>query len=216
MNDYVTDEQQVEALKKWWAENGRYLIGGVVLGLAILFGWNSWKDYKENRAKAASGLYSQLEKAVLSADEARAKALRGELVNDYSATPYASAAEMIMARAAADRNDLNTAELNLRSAIELALQPEFQEVAELRLANVLIAAGKVDEALEILNREWSAAYTSLREELRGDAYQAQGKLDAAREAYDKAILTAAGRATFLQLKRDALGVASQPAVEAAS
>ncbi|HFD86518.1 MAG TPA: tetratricopeptide repeat protein, partial [Gammaproteobacteria bacterium] len=64
MNDYVTDEQQVEALKKWWAENGRYLIGGVALGLALLFGWNSWKDYRENRAKNASALFSQLERAV--------------------------------------------------------------------------------------------------------------------------------------------------------
>ena len=205
MNDYVTDEQQVEALKKWWAENGRYLIGGVALGLALLFGWNSWKDYRENRAKNASALFSQLERAVEAGDQARSKTLQGELVNDYDATPYAAAAEMVMARAAVERNDLTAAALDLRSAIEISPQQEISEVAELRLASVLISDGKIDEALGILNKEWAAPYTSLRDELRGDAYQAQGKLEAAREAYDKAILTSAGRASFLQLKRDALG-----------
>jgi predicted negative regulator of RcsB-dependent stress response len=216
MTEYVTAEQQVEALKKWWAENGRYLIGGVVLGLAILFGWNGWKDYKENRGRTASGLYSQLEQAVAAGDAERARALQGQLVGDYSATPYAAVAEMTMARLAVENDDLATAELNLRSAIELADQEEIRELAELRLAYVLTAVGKAEEALGILDRDWNAAWTSLREELRGDAYQALGKLDAAREAYDKALLTAAGPASYLQLKRDALGKAAVAVGEQAS
>ncbi len=212
MTEYVTDEQQVEALKKWWAENGRYLIGGVVLGLAILFGWNGWKDYKENRGKTASGLYSQLEQAVAAGDAQRAQALQGQLVDDYAATPYAAAAELTMARLAVEKDDLATAELNLRSAIELADQQAVRELAQLRLAYVLTAEGKAEEALSILDRDWDAAWTSLREELRGDAYQALGKLDVARQAYDKALLTAGGPASYLQLKRDALGQ-SEPANE---
>ncbi len=216
MTDYVTDEQRVEELKKWWKENGNYLIGGVVLGLAILFGWNGWKDYKENRARAASGLYTQLEQVVAAGDADKARVLHGQLVGDYAATPYAAAAEMTMARLAVMRDDLDTAALNLRSAIELADQQAIRELAELRLAYVLTAAGKPDEALAILDRDWNAAWTSLREELRGDAYVAQGRLDAARQAYDKALLTAAGPASYLQLKRAALGTADTAAAEEAS
>ncbi len=216
MTDYATDEQKVEELKKWWNENGNYLIGGVVLGLAILFGWNWWKDYKEERARTASGLFSQLEQAVAAADDERARVLESQLTGDYGATPYAAAAELAMAKLAVDRNDLGAAELYLRSAVELADQDEVRELAELRLAYVLTAAGKSGDALAILDREWNAAWTSLREELRGDAYAAQGKLEEARQAYDKALLTAGGPASYLRLKRDALGDAPAPAGEGAS
>lgn len=216
MTEYITDEQQVEALKKWWAENGRYLIGGVVLGLAILFGWNGWKDHKESRGRAASGLYSQLEQAIAASDAERAQVLQGQLVDDYAATPYAAAAELAMARLAVEQDDLATAELNLRSAIELAEQPAVRELAELRLAYVLTGLGKADEALSILDRDWNAAWTSLREEFRGDAYHALGKDDAARQAYDKALLTSAGPASYLQLKRDALGKADTATGERSS
>ncbi len=216
MTEYVTDEQRVEELKKWWKENGNYLIGGVVLGLAILFGWNWWKDYKEERARTASGIYSQLERVVAAGDAERARGLQGQLVGDYAATPYAAAAELTMAKLAVEQGDLTTAELNLRSAIELADQQAIRELAELRLAYVLTAAGKADEALTILDRDWDAAWTSLREELRGDAYAAKGDLDAARQAYDKALLTAGGPASYLQLKRDALGAPAPAKQEASS
>ena len=216
MTDYATDEQKVEELKKWWNENGNYLIGGVVLGLAILFGWHWWKDYKETRARTASGLFSQLEQAVAAADEERARVLESQLTGDYGATPYAAAAELAMAKLAVEKDDLGTAELYLRSAVELADQDEVRELAELRLAHVLTASGKHDDALAILDREWNAAWTSLREELRGDVYVAQGKAEEARQAYDKALLTAGGAASYLRLKRDALGDSPAPTGEGAS
>lgn len=205
MVEYATEEQQVEALKKWWQENGRYVIGGVVLGLAILFGWNAWKDYKETRARDASALYMQLEQAVNAADEKRAATLHGQITNDYNATPYAAAAEMTMARLAVDKGDLEGAALYLRSAIALADQQALKEVATLRLANVLTSAGKADEALALLEGDWPAAWSSLHEEYLGDALRQQGKIEEARVAYDRAIITANGPASYLRLKRDALG-----------
>jgi len=33
MAEHLNDEEQVEALKKWWSENGKSVVGGVVLGL---------------------------------------------------------------------------------------------------------------------------------------------------------------------------------------
>ena len=36
---YETEEQQVEAIKKWWKANGNTLIIGAVVGLAGLWGW---------------------------------------------------------------------------------------------------------------------------------------------------------------------------------
>ncbi|MDH5355953.1 MAG: tetratricopeptide repeat protein, partial [Gammaproteobacteria bacterium] len=34
-----TDEEQVEKLKKWWQENGRSVIAGIIIGVGGLFGY---------------------------------------------------------------------------------------------------------------------------------------------------------------------------------
>jgi len=39
VDEFSTEDEQVEAIKKWWKENGTSLIVGVVLGLSVLFGW---------------------------------------------------------------------------------------------------------------------------------------------------------------------------------
>ena len=62
--DYATDEERVEELKKWWKENGKSVIFGIVLGLSILFGWRWWGDYQLNQSLQASTLYTQLELAI--------------------------------------------------------------------------------------------------------------------------------------------------------
>ena len=38
VEDYLTDRDQEEALRNWWRENWRWILGGVVLGLALLGG----------------------------------------------------------------------------------------------------------------------------------------------------------------------------------
>ncbi len=210
MNDYVTDEQQVEALKKWWAENGRYLIMGIVLGLGLLFAWNSWKQYRDRQAMQASDAYAAVAAAVRQNDEKRAADLVADLREQYSGSPYAALASMMLARVQAQADELDAAADSLQWAIDHAPETEIAEVATLRKIRLLLAAGKTGEAEALLKRDFPPAYTSLVEELKGDLFSAKGDLEAARIAYDKALLTAGGRAEFLQLKRDALGKGIAP------
>ncbi len=44
MNFYDSEEQQVEAIKDWWKENGKAVIFGAVIGLGGLFGWRYYQD----------------------------------------------------------------------------------------------------------------------------------------------------------------------------
>ena len=39
MDVYKTEEEQVEAIKKWWNENGKSIIVGIVVGITAIFGW---------------------------------------------------------------------------------------------------------------------------------------------------------------------------------
>ena len=80
------------------------------------------------------------------------------------------------------------------------------DIAKLRLARLYIAEGKLSDAETLLDTKLAVAYTSLVEELRGDLYVAKKDLQKAREAYDKAILSAGTNpARYLKMKRDNLG-----------
>ena len=211
MDTYVTDEQQAEKVKQWWSDNGRYLIAGVVMGLAILYGWNTWKDYRVNQARNASEIFATLEKAVDSKEVKQAEDAEWALLEKYRSTAYAAMGELEIARLYVAENDLTKAAEKLNWVIDHASLTEVQEIATLRLAQVLVDDGKAEAALSLMEQSLPASYVSLREEVRGDAYRAQGKVDAAREAYDRALLTAGGNAEYLQLKRDDLGLVEDPA-----
>lgn len=49
MNMQLTEEEQVEALKKWWKENGTAVIVGVVIGISAVVGFWKWREYRDAR-----------------------------------------------------------------------------------------------------------------------------------------------------------------------
>ncbi len=64
MAEYETEEQQVEALKEWWKQNGLAIIGGAVLGIAALLGWRGWNMYQEKQATEASDIFAVAQEAL--------------------------------------------------------------------------------------------------------------------------------------------------------
>ncbi|MGL5653635.1 MAG: YfgM family protein, partial [Vibrio sp.] len=65
MELYDTEEQQVEAIKDWWKENGKAVMFGAVIGLGGLFGWRYYQDTVVAAQEAASHSYSQAVDALL-------------------------------------------------------------------------------------------------------------------------------------------------------
>ena len=57
MSDYLTDEEQLDKLKKWWEENGLMLAGAVVVAVAGLVGWNWYGEQKAATIAGSSDLY---------------------------------------------------------------------------------------------------------------------------------------------------------------
>ncbi|WP_315982668.1 tetratricopeptide repeat protein [Aliamphritea spongicola] len=64
MAELRTEEEQVEALKKWWQENGKSLVLGVLLAGAIIFAWKGWQNSQQVKAETAAALYQNLIQAV--------------------------------------------------------------------------------------------------------------------------------------------------------
>lgn len=207
MKDYETEEQQVEALKKWWKENGTSLLVGLLVGVSALFGWRYFESQEHAHALQASDLYMQVaQSAALQTIDDKSIDINNTLINDYADTPYAALSSLTLAKYEYEKNNIENAEAQLELAVKHANDEMIKQVANLRLASIYIEQKKYTEALTLLNGSHESAYDAQFEELKGDVYSAQGDSAQARTAYDKAInLQGLSASKWLKLKRQNLG-----------
>lgn len=184
--EYETEEQQVEALKNWWSENGRAVIGGVVLGAAVIGGWTFWQDRAEKKIIAASDAFSRSLEALNQTDTDSALTLADQVKNDNPDHLYASYAAMAAARAAVESEDLGEAAKQLQWVVDNAPLDDIKLIARVRLARVKGADGDAEAGLAVLPSSFSDAFIGLVEEARGDLQVLAGDVDAARAAYQAA------------------------------
>ena len=208
MDYYVSDDEQVEEIKKWWRDNAKSIIGGIAIGLAVVLGWQYWTAHKSTRAEVASAHYATLLQAVEKQDTAQAQQQGQVLLEDFPRSAYTVLASLELARLAAEAGDNATAGQRLHWIIDHAWQDDIKDIARLRLVRVLLAETRYDEAAARLNEIANPNLTAEQEELRGDLYLARNEPAKARAAYEAA-LGAKTANPLVQLKLDNL-----PATEA--
>ncbi|SDJ83428.1 YfgM family protein [Microbulbifer yueqingensis] len=216
MADHITEEEQIETLKRWWAENGKGIVTGVVLALAGYFGYQFWQGNERASAEEASDLYQGFLQAV-SANQGEpdnkqlttANSLARQLKDEFGDRIYASQAALHLAALAADDNDLEEAEKQLQWVLDNASETSLELVAKRRLAAVKSARGKSEEALKLLEGDVPEAFAALYAETRGDILLQRGDEPAARSAYEEALALLlpeqAGSAQLLRLKAESIG-----------
>jgi predicted negative regulator of RcsB-dependent stress response len=187
VDEFLTDRDQEEALRKWWRENWMYIVGGIVLGIALLAGYQYWKTHFHHRAIAASQLYEELRGAVERNEMDAANRLLGTLEADHESSPYTQHSRLLLAKKHIDAGKYDEALTLLRAVIKDSEDEELAWVARLRVARVLIQQGKHDEALSLLDPGKAGAFGPQVREIRGDAQVAKGNLDAARAEYAAAL-----------------------------
>lgn len=188
---YRTDEEQVEALKKWWQENGKSTVFGILAAVAVVFGWQGWQKQQESRtAEAASTYQSLLEAdAALENDSAKLASARhfaDTLKTEFDGTTYGVFGAMYKAKYAAQSDDWQTAESELRWVIEQKPDAALLLQAKVRLAHVLLAQKRYEDAQQVLAGSELGSYAALIAETRGDIFFAQGKKAEALAAYQEA------------------------------
>ncbi len=191
MESYRTEEEQVEALKRWWDENGRSTIVGIVLALGAAFGWQAWQHQRAVQSETASDIYQRLleSAAGMRADDEDLSVDRlGEkLKSDFDGTVYAQFAALQMARFAVEAGNLDEAEKQLRWTLDAADSgSDIALVTQQRLARVLAAKGQPDEALDLLKVSGSNPYQASYAMARGDILLSEGRDSDALAAYQLA------------------------------
>lgn len=214
MEVYRSEEEQVEALKEWWKENGRSMIIGVVLALAAVFGWRTWQDSTRAQAELASAQYQRLLERLDAGEEREVVEIARGIIAEHGATPYAALAALSLAQQAVGQGDLDGAAAHLRWVRENAKVDEVRALAQLRLARILIAQGNIDEALQQLAGLENGSFAGIAAEVKGDAYLAQGRRADALRAYQAALAATAdapARQQQLRMKVDDLADAGAAA-----
>ena len=207
MDDYLSESEQWEFVKRWMRENAVWIVGGVVLGVLALAGWRIWQERTERLAQEASGRYEQAIEAFGRNDRARGFTLVDELRRDHRNSPYADQADLLAARVQVDTREFDKAAERLKRVMDVSRDAELAIVARGRLARVYLEQDKPDEALALLKGGKDGAFEPRFEEIRGDALLAKGDRSGALTAYRAARSGAAGGAVdagLLELKIIAL------------
>lgn len=213
MAELRTEEEQIQALKEWWKENGKSLVIGVAAAVAIVLGWKAWQSSQEQSAANASSLYQNLTEAVQlsaggtnEAQYATAGHLNEQLRSDYGKTAYARYAALMMAALAVNNGESERALEELDWVLEASGELDnIARVATLRKAMLLSQKGEFQAAIVLLNGVDAGTYEVQYQELLGDLHADNGQLTEAYAAYDRALkLGGEQQRPLLKMKRDDL------------
>lgn len=187
MDELLSEKEQIEEIRKWWKENGTWVLGGLVLGVSILVGWNQWQSHVNTKAEQASALYEEARAAAEAGDADKVAKRAQTLVAEYASTPYDEQASMVLAKAMVEQGRLDEAGSALEYVIQGKSDPQLVLVARARLAQVRMQQGRHDEALAALEVENVGAFGARYSELRGDIAVSRGDIATARSEYESAL-----------------------------
>jgi predicted negative regulator of RcsB-dependent stress response len=187
VDELLSEKEQIEAMRGWWRENGRYIISGVVIGVGLLLGWNYWTDQKASSELEASQIYETLVDEVAAGNAEAAQTIATDLYENHASTVYADQARLAMARLYMDKGRDEDAATELQALLDAGGDSPETMVARVRLARILLYQEKPQEAIDLLQGFSDTAFAARYSEALGDAYVALGRSDDARDAYTLAL-----------------------------
>lgn len=174
VDEFLSEREQADQLRRWLRENWIWLVAGVALTLAGYYGYRWWESRQATRAVAASERFAAMLEAIGAGRAEDGVQIAGELTGEYADTPYAEQATLVLARMDVDGGDFAAAEAKLARIADGSKDPDLRTVARIRLARVQLAQGRYDDALATLDKVVAPAVEARVLELKGDVRLAQG------------------------------------------
>jgi len=209
IDDLLDEHEQSERVRAWLRQNGAGILGGVVLALALIGGWQWWQKQQLGKLAEANSRYEAVSRSLQSKDLDEA-AKEVAALEGGQAGIYADLAALELAKAQVEAGKYDDAIKTLRG---LKVEGEFKTLIDQRIARLLVETGKPEEALSLLGD----AEDSAGLEIRGDALVAQDKREQARDLYKQSLGkldVAAPQRRLLEIKlMDVGGSVADPAAE---
>ncbi len=204
---YETDEERLEAIKRWWKENGTAIIAGALIGLGAIWGWRLWINHQQQLATQASIVFEQLMQAASDRQAESVLKHSTTLADDFGSTAYPALGALVAAKALYESGRVEEAMNQLQLAIDRSPNSAISRLAALRLARLQFAENQLDAAAKTIERyDTSPAFAADFAALRGDLALARGDRSAAESAYQRAIELGSPLASLIRLKLDNLMV----------
>lgn len=204
----LEEQEKLDALRAWWERYGTLVAVAVFVVVAAIVGWRGWQWYQGHQATQAMGYFEALQSAAAQdGDEsvARIQAASATLRDKFSGSGYTPRGVLVAAAALIERGQLDAAREQLQWLAGNSEDPAMGALAKLRLAGVLLEQQQYEPALAQLANP-PASFEALYADRRGDILLAQGKIEEARAAWQRALETFGAEpiAQIVQLKIDAI------------
>lgn len=186
--DQLDEYEQGEKVRSWLRENGSSLLTGIILGLALILGYQWYQGGQVREKENAAAQYQALADAIKAKDEAKIKTFAGEIHAKYADSPFAALAHLRQAQYL-QADGKNDEAITLLRAAPVPSDPALAELQVLRLSRLLLIAGKPADALKAIDGRTESLFPAVLHELRGDIQLALGKRDDARKSYEQAMTT---------------------------
>lgn len=187
MSVYMTETEQLEAIKTWWKRYNNVITIGLSVILLLVSGNKYWHWHQEKVNQQASTAYEQMMLASSNQDGQGVRAYANQLITDYGQTVYADVARLTLAKRYMLRENYPKAQKELEQVALHSTMPTLKDVANIRLARIFAAQKSYDQALTQLDHVNQLTYMPIVNELKGDIFAAKGQYQQAVVAYRKAM-----------------------------
>lgn len=187
MNVYMTEEEQLQRIREWFKQYGLTIFISIIVAITASIGWRLWQSQHETMLMRASVTYESMLISISNHDSANAMKQAQFIVQQYPHSPYAALAAFMQAKIEIEQNNYANAEKTLFWAVDNAPNKPIKNIAILRLARLLIADGKANQAIDLTMRIRDKSFYPLVMAIRGDGFTALQEIGEARDAYEKAL-----------------------------
>ena len=214
----LEEQEQLDQLKTFWKQYGNLVTWVLIAVLAAYAAWNGWNWWQRDQAVKASAMFDQLDTAAQAGDADQAGRVFADMKERFPRTAFTEQAGLLAAKVQFDKGQADAALTTLAWVSASAADAEYQTVARLRAAGVLLDQKKYDDALKQLDAAAAPEFAALVADRRGDVLLAQGKADDAKAAFTRAWQAMDAKVEYRRLieaKLTALGAAPAEAAKPA-
>jgi predicted negative regulator of RcsB-dependent stress response len=208
----MTEEEQLENIKKWWKRYGNIITIIFSLILLSIAGYRYMHWHQDKLTQQASMTYENMMVAFSHQNIKAVRSYANELIKDYGNTVYADVAHMTLAKIYVSKNKLEQAKGELQSVAAKSNMTALKQIAKIRIARLLAAEKSYTDALKELSSVDDETYLPVINELKGDIYGATGQYEQAITSYRLAINEVKNNGMgnlFLEMKTNELALKSQ-------
>lgn len=184
MSEYLSEQEQIEQIRRLWSAYGRSILTGVFISLVGWFSYHAWFSHKAEQQEIDSASYQSVLDGFLSGSGGVSET---EITAD---SVYAYYTRMIRAASIVNKGDVSAAVQDIVSLEQVAngKDQDVKAMASVRLAKLYYSDGKYDQAVSAIgDASGCFGYRAECFEIKGDVLKKLGRFSDAKQAYGDAL-----------------------------